>query len=285
MKIFQPQATCMYGKKIYFSTVGGIVDETYSDDTEYCYHDFIEIELYSEGEGVHYMNAIPYDVKPGYFFLLLPGDYHRYALNINTSFFIYNIKIDSHYMDKEIMQTLMEMQRPFAVYLSNGVLKKIEDEMQLLQKMCMATKRNEIFIKNIAERIVILLIEEISKKGSFVSENYEGINSAQMQNIRNVISYVEKHYAKNLTAEKMAEIINVTPQYFSNFFVNGTGMTFKKFLTRVRLYNATILLETTNLTVKEIAYRVGFSSQTYFSRVFTRFFGKSPQAYKNQNKE
>ena len=59
-----------------------------------------------------------------------------------------------------------------------------------------------------------------------------------------------------------------------------TGMTPNDYIRKIRLEKAAELLLTTNMTAAEVAYKVGFDDQYYFSKSFKRYFGQPPSQYR-----
>jgi two-component system response regulator YesN len=97
--------------------------------------------------------------------------------------------------------------------------------------------------------------------------------------------YIDEHYAENITLETMAKQIHMNSFYFSSFFKKQTGRNFKDYLNQVRMNRALALLITTPKKTYEIAEEVGFKDYRYFSDLFSRFYGKTPAAYRKQQKE
>ena len=100
--------------------------------------------------------------------------------------------------------------------------------------------------------------------------------------IRNITAYIDQHYQEAISSETMARITGVTPHYFSEYFKKQCGICFCDYVNQVRLFRAMNLLDTTDLSIKEIAASVGFYSQAYFTRMFTRHFSLSPRDYRQK---
>jgi two-component system response regulator YesN len=93
--------------------------------------------------------------------------------------------------------------------------------------------------------------------------------------------YIKQHYADNLTLQAVAEAIHVTPAWLSKLFKRETGMTFLEYLTDVRLKRAVELLQDVQLKVYQIGYMVGYQDPVYFSRLFKKQYGCTPQEYRS----
>jgi AraC-like DNA-binding protein len=92
--------------------------------------------------------------------------------------------------------------------------------------------------------------------------------------------YVLAHFAENINRDKMAEMVNLSPGYFSNLFRAEVGMSFSDYLIQVRIENAKRLLRRFDLSVEAISKQCGFNSLAHFSRTFKDRCGLSPLKYR-----
>lgn len=92
--------------------------------------------------------------------------------------------------------------------------------------------------------------------------------------------YVLAHFHENINRDKMAEMVNLSPGYFSNLFRQEVGMSFSDYLIQVRVENAKSLLRRFDLSVDAISKRCGFHSLAHFSRTFKDRCGMSPLKYR-----
>jgi AraC-like DNA-binding protein/ligand-binding sensor protein len=98
--------------------------------------------------------------------------------------------------------------------------------------------------------------------------------------VRRAKDYVATHYSDPINLEKIARALNVSPFYFCRRFKQTTGLTFVKYLSRIRIEKAKILLHNNNLRISEIAYEVGFQTLPHFNRTFHKVVGHSPTQYR-----
>ncbi len=99
--------------------------------------------------------------------------------------------------------------------------------------------------------------------------------------IDEVLHYLQEHYAEDIRVEQLAQLVCLSPSRLSHLYKAQTGETIMDTLIRLRLERAQYLLASTGRYVGEIAYEVGFNSQTYFTCKFTRHFGTSPSLYRS----
>lgn len=96
--------------------------------------------------------------------------------------------------------------------------------------------------------------------------------------IKIVLHHMSNHYNEPLTVQRMAELINLSDMYFGTLFKQETGMSFRKFLTMIRINRAEDMLYSGEYKINEIADACGFSDVFYFSRLFKEHRGYAPSA-------
>jgi len=94
------------------------------------------------------------------------------------------------------------------------------------------------------------------------------------------IQYINEHFMEPLTLNKVASIVGLTANYFSNIFKKEVGQSFISYLNKIRIEKAKQLLLKNDLLVYEVAHRVGFEDETYFCRMFKKITGKSPREWR-----
>lgn len=99
-----------------------------------------------------------------------------------------------------------------------------------------------------------------------------------------VIKAIHEFSDKDISLKTLATKLNVSPSYLGNIFRQQTGSYFNDYLTEARLQFAADLIQHTDMKMKDIVEKVGFSSQTYFNRTFKRYYNLSPVAYRRKVK-
>ena len=103
------------------------------------------------------------------------------------------------------------------------------------------------------------------------------------QRVQDACRYIEHFYFKNITVKDIAEARHVSDRYLYNNFQKVMGMSPKQYLSKVRFRTACFYLETSQLSVSEIASTVGFENVHHFSAFFKSMSGTSPTAYRKQH--
>jgi two-component system response regulator YesN len=110
------------------------------------------------------------------------------------------------------------------------------------------------------------------------------INHERFAVIQQARAYIDQHFGEPaLRMEEIANRFNLSPSHFSTIFRQEIGETFRAYLSNLRITKAKELLKTTSLKCAEIAYRCGFNDPHYFSFVFKKKTGQSPQKYRKQS--
>ncbi len=113
------------------------------------------------------------------------------------------------------------------------------------------------------------------------NEDLEPKNS-KLAKLAPVLEVVNREYNRNIRAIEMANLVHMSTSYFSRYFSAAVGMGFTEYLNFVRIHEAQRLLVSTDDTIAEISFKVGFSNTSYFITQFKRQFQTSPKKYRQR---
>jgi YesN/AraC family two-component response regulator len=102
--------------------------------------------------------------------------------------------------------------------------------------------------------------------------------------IRQAMSYVHQHYTEPIGREDIAAHININADYLTDCFRQELNLTPMMYLRRYRIRQACEMLETTDLSIMQVALKVGFSESAHFTRTFQREVGMTPRAFRHAKK-
>jgi AraC-like DNA-binding protein len=100
------------------------------------------------------------------------------------------------------------------------------------------------------------------------------------EQIRPVLAYVDRHCRESITLEDVAEVVHVSPSRVRHVFKDVTGVSFKEYVTQVRVAEAKRLLLSTDLSVADVARAVSYTNLHQFYKVFYRSCAMSPAEYR-----
>lgn len=102
--------------------------------------------------------------------------------------------------------------------------------------------------------------------------------------VQKAVSWVDAHYAEEVTLACLAERYHVEHSYFSRIFRQETGENLIFYVTKKRIEKAKEYIKNTDMNLMEAAFMVGYDDYTYFSRVFKKNTGMSPREYRGSSK-
>ena len=128
----------------------------------------------------------------------------------------------------------------------------------------------EVLKKFFIRRFVDIIEAERTKSGKTSRSPY----------IREVMEYIRRNYDKDLSLSVMADHLHLTEVYFSHLFKQETGMSFTQYVCEKRIAVAKDLLQDSDLSIMEVAKRVGFHNYNYFIQVFKKVVRTTPLKYR-----
>jgi signal transduction histidine kinase/DNA-binding LacI/PurR family transcriptional regulator/AraC-like DNA-binding protein len=121
--------------------------------------------------------------------------------------------------------------------------------------------------------------EEVYSQVESVLSRSKHLGNETQRITRQAMAYIHEHYAELLTREQIAYQVGLSERHLNRCFNEETGMSIMTYLNRYRVRQAKMLLEKGDQSIEDVAVEVGFSSSSYFGRVFRHEIGISPGAY------
>jgi AraC-like DNA-binding protein len=119
----------------------------------------------------------------------------------------------------------------------------------------------------------------------FISSSLIQATPAPPDSIALALEFMKNNLAEPLTRDEVARACNMSYGYFSKVFHQKTGYTFTDLLNKFRIEKACTLFDESSLNINQVALECGFTDQSYFSKVFRRYHGISPMAYRRRKAE
>jgi two-component system response regulator YesN len=136
---------------------------------------------------------------------------------------------------------------------------------------------SELSQKNLFEDICVWIVKVLD---TFLDTVYESRDIKNSKLLGDALSYIREHFNENLSLESVSQKIFISPYYLSHLFKEELGVTFLEYLTRIRIEEAKRLLKDRNVTINAISSDVGYDDPGYFSKVFKKNTGLSPNQYR-----
>jgi two-component system response regulator YesN len=152
---------------------------------------------------------------------------------------------------------------------------------------------NKITLENINTYILnsfIIPEHKLLSPGDFknyldrISHNLLERSNVQEFSMEQVLSYIDLHYAEDISINSLAAMFSISPNYFSSRFKKETSIKFTDYITNLRVARAKQLLTETNLQVKEISSQIGYFTTSHFIRTFVKYEGITPLEFRSTQK-
>ncbi len=122
---------------------------------------------------------------------------------------------------------------------------------------------------------LLSMLEDAANHSSSVNEN----------TITIAVRHFIRHYREKIDMEAYSAELNLSTSRFSHLFTKHVGMSPHKFILNLRINEAKDMLVSSMMNIAAIAAQVGFTDASYFSRLFIKYTGVTPFAYRNENHE
>lgn len=136
-------------------------------------------------------------------------------------------------------------------------------------------------VASVLEKGLFGLDETVSRIRAAL-EDKRRLSSAAQQLVRKAMAFIHEKYAEEISRRDIARHVSIAEDYLTFCFRQELGTTPIKYLQRYRVNRAKALLKEHQLSITEIARTVGFSDSGYFSRIFHRETGVSPEEFRRR---
>lgn len=102
----------------------------------------------------------------------------------------------------------------------------------------------------------------------------------RVDQIKTVLEHIENHYSSSLSLAELAKVVGMNPKYFCRVFASLLHQSPMDYVNFYRVEQAASLLDRTDLPVTTVGMECGFSESSYFTKVFKKYKGVTPSAYR-----
>ncbi len=258
---------------------------TAAGEAYHC-HDTAELAFVLSGTGKYHIEGQVYDVGEGDLLFFKPGVHHQ-ALYVPdtempaTEFFV------------GFCDVRLPGREPGEVPMPGGgyILHTAGELRQKIFRICSSMEAESALcwpgryhmLKAYLTQLLLLILREQSpppqvRKGY----SFDSVNKKYV--VEQIVSYFEDHYSEKISLDTIAENMYLSPFYISKIFKSETGDTPIRHLIGIRLERAReLLLEEQEMSIQEVAAAVGYDDAYHFSKLFKKYYGKSPSQLRKEN--
>lgn len=222
----------------------------------------------TEGEGVFHSHTVKETrIHEGDLFLLFPGEWHSYHPSPKTGWKSYWIGFKGRNMDDRVRAGFLSPQKPvYHVGFSDSIVRLYKNAYE-------AAIEEAAYSQQLMAGMVNMLIGMMYSKERNIqlSRNQAHVDMISRSRLR-----IREALESSLTIQQVAEEMGISYSNFRKLFKEHTGISPATYQQDLRLQRAKEMLSTTDISVKEIAYRLNFESPDYFSAKFKAKTGRRP---------
>lgn len=242
------------------------------------YHDELELIAVYEGEFICTVHGVDYLTHAGDIIFINSRVPHSTESRNPARTGLLQFK-ERDFIDSEItriakysMRFQSQLPHPVCI-ISNKKL--FETVNEIFEETKARGRSYEIFVKSCVYRILgeLYRMEILSDVESMYAKK-------EVQKILPVLSYVNTNFSDNISLEDISSRLGFDRSYFCRIFKSATGATFTEYLNYVRICKAESMLQHTTQSITDISSVVGFSSVSYFNRIFKKYKNCSPRFYR-----
>ena len=249
-----------------------------NDENPSHMHAHLECFYFESGSGIFECNKQKVSVGAHDLLVVNAQNFHtQYSLSSDDPLIFYNITADRIRLGGLSPNTLSG--RSFEYYHFSDQENDIFRTIVAIQRELRS--REYRYAPKIHALFQSLMIDVIRLFGpreeQISSRNKEPSNQARMAQIK---SYMEAHYAENLTISDFCRLAMLQKSYFLKQFKEIYSIPPIRYLNLIRIEKSKLLLANSEKNITEIAAEVGFNHPSYFSEMFLKFEGVSPTQYR-----
>lgn len=245
-------------------------------------HNFYSIMWITKGRSKQNIDYGNYTIAENTLFFISPGQLHLleewqdiegFVVLFTEQFFLQifqnkNILFELSYLDNLYENPFLQLTKEDKII--------IQPVVDLLYQECYNVEQS----LEIIQALLLVLLRRIQKL--FSAKNYQDNNKQQIVVFKQFKKMVELDFAKNISVSDYASQLNISTHQLNTFVKAISGKTTSQIIRERTILEAQQLLNFSELTVSQIADKLGFEDSSYFARFFKKQVGLSPQDFRKK---
>lgn len=246
-------------------------------------HVAFEITHFVGAEGVYIIEDTEYEIKSGDIFIIRSNEKHQ--IHVTKPGYLENLFIEPSFVwqggssfDLNFLNIFHAENGHFQNRLdrNNPACETIRDLYTAILKEFKEQKYGYAqMIRMHCNMVLLTLIREFR----YCNGDASTMHIPQVEAIHKTMQYIEDHLTEPLSIQFLADIANLSPNYYGTRFKEINGMTPGEYITSKRILHAISLLPDFKGTMLELALSCGFNNTANFNRAFRAYTGQVPSRY------
>ena len=257
-------------------------------------HNFYELNVIIQGQGIHHINDKVFTVKKGMAFLIPPYIPHDYIFE-NNDYIIFHILFHNLFFDKynkqlnaiEGFHLLFDIEPYVRLHRENSNFPLLLDANKFaaiapsFKRLVLLENESGYNTQQKKDFLTLYILSEICENlKDFVSTGKE--NDESLFSVLKAAEYMQNHYSEKITLSKLCSEASMSRSSFLRHFKNSYNCTPSEYLNDYRINQSKILLRETDKSIATIAQNCGFFDSSHFIRILKKKVGVSPVKYREK---
>jgi AraC family transcriptional regulator of arabinose operon len=228
-----------------------------------------------EGQGWIEINKKRVDIAPSHFITIPANTPHKYGANEKDPWTIYWIHFKGE-IAGDIVDLILQQTKNYRPHISYN-----ENRIRLFEEIYINLEKG---YSNDNLRYVNMIFYHFLSSLLYEEKFNAPDSKRELDMIDSTIELMQKKIHTIVTLKEFAQFARLSVSHFSAIFRERTGYAPIEYFNHLKIQKACQSLLFSNLTIKEIASQLGVDDPYYFSRMFSRLMGVSPNGYRKKNK-
>ena len=245
-------------------------------------NNFYQVVLVTRGSGIKTIDSEQFEIHAGQIYFTAPGQVHSWnfcsepdGYIINFSEKVFHSYITTHF-NLEQFPFLRGIPGNSVISLKNETIKEIK---YFIKRIVSESNKKDTFSMDIICFNLISLFVSITRKNDlFINKQIPEQNQLTLYNFKMLVN---QYYSEKSLPKDYAALLFITPNQLNAICKELYGKSTGKIIRDRILLEAKRLLANTDISISEIAYKLNFSDNSYFTKFFKKYTGLTPEEFRN----
>lgn len=162
---------------------------------------------------------------------------------------------------------------------------RLAEQVKKMNQSPIAGIFSHLYFEGLVYIILSFKVQQFIEDDTAREEGYGNLTKKECEEVNRLSDYIAQHPEKSFTVDSLCMESCLSPCKIQQGFKMMHGRTVADFIRNVRVEKAEELISSTDLNISEIVYSIGFTSRSYFAKIFKKKYNCSPKTYQNQKRK
>jgi AraC-like DNA-binding protein len=187
---------------------------------------------------------------------------------------------ETHSLNQQVKETFFENNAAQDFFYVGSYNLKISEKIEQLNAVTQTGVVRNLLKEGILRIILAMEIQQHTDDVNAFSRDTNCLTLREMEEIKELSEFIKASPEEPFTIKSLSKKSGLSPNKLQEGFKMIHNRTVNDYITHMRVLKAEILIRTSDLNISEIVYCIGFTSRSYFSKIFKQKFNCSPKEYK-----